>query len=220
MEWSVGKGAPWGLVLVANTGRHWTPVFFCGCASKGQDSPKASPRALFKWKDFIEQLKQLLKWMLIERWRMPSMLSSMCQHVQGLTLICGYMWAFLGSQGTNSDSVSSKWFDTGTTCHIQAYSTDLPYAFRSKKAGSFCIGPPYPRRMSRTTFYVRWHRILKSVMLMGVPALQRKTAFVEQSWWPEFDMFGSMPSCSFPRHKSSSQSWRKRIVIQQSEFSL
>ena len=25
-------------------GGHWTPVFFCGCTSKGQDSPKASPR--------------------------------------------------------------------------------------------------------------------------------------------------------------------------------
>ena len=35
------------------------------------------------------------------------------------------MWAFLGSQGANSDSVSSKWFDTGTTCHIQAFSTGL-----------------------------------------------------------------------------------------------
>ena len=27
-------------------------------------------------------------------------------------------------------------------------------------------------------------------------AVQRKTAFLEQSWWPEFDMFGSMPWCS------------------------
>ena len=146
---------------------------------------------------------RLLKWMLIERWRMPSMLSSMCQHVKGLTLICGYM----------------RWFDTVTTCHIQAFSTwhwnrmscmealliepgfSLPYAFRSKKPGFLHRTPP-PRRMSRTTFYVRWHRILKSVMLMGgFPALQRKTAFVEQSWWPEFDMFGSMPWCSFPRQK-------------------
>ena len=142
--------------------------------------------------------------------KVDSMLSSMCQHVQGLTLMCV----------PNSDSVSSKWFDTGTTCHIQAFSTwhwnrmsciealliepgfSLPYAFRYKKAGFFCLGPPYPRRMSRTTFYVRWHRILKSVMPMGgFPALQRKTAFVEQSWLPEFDMFGSMPSCSFPRQK-------------------
>ena len=88
---------------------------------------------------------RLLKWMLIERWRMPSMLSSMCQHVQGLTLICGYM----------------KWFDTVTTCHIQAFSTwhwnrmscmealliepgfSLPYAFRSKKPG-FASDPSSP----------------------------------------------------------------------------
>ena len=35
----------------------------------------------------------------------------------------------------------------------------------------------------------------------SLTAVQRKTAFVEQSWWPEFGMFGSMPSCSFPRHE-------------------
>ena len=28
---------------------------------------------------------------------------------------------------------------------------------------------------------------------------ERKT-FVEQSWWPELNVFGSMPWCSFPRH--------------------
>ena len=33
-----------------------TSVFFCGCASNGQDSPKASPRVIFSWKNFIEQL--------------------------------------------------------------------------------------------------------------------------------------------------------------------
>ena len=47
----------------------WTWVFFRGCASNGQDSPKASPRAVLSWKNFIEQLKLLVKWMLIERWR-------------------------------------------------------------------------------------------------------------------------------------------------------
>ena len=35
----------------------------------------------------------------------------------------------------------------------------------------------------------------------SLSAVQRKTAFVEQSWWPEFNMFGSMPWCSFPWHK-------------------
>ena len=35
----------------------------------------------------------------------------------------------------------------------------------------------------------------------SLSAVQRKTACVEQSWWPEFEMFGSMPWCSFPWHK-------------------
>ena len=35
----------------------------------------------------------------------------------------------------------------------------------------------------------------------SLSAVQRNTAFVEQSWWPEFDMFGSMPWCAFPWHK-------------------
>ena len=54
--------------------------FFCGCASNGQDSPKASPRVVFNWKNFTEQLKLILKWIRIEKWTRPSMLSSMCQH--------------------------------------------------------------------------------------------------------------------------------------------
>ena len=49
----------------------------------------------------------------------------------------------------------------------------LPYAVRYKKPG-FLPRTPLPPRMSRTTFYVRWHHILKSVMLIqggrGVPA--------------------------------------------------
>ena len=48
-------------------------------------------------------------------------------------------------------------------------------------------------------------------------AVQRNTACVEQSWWPEFDMFGSMPWCWFPWHKLLPR-LSKRIVIQQSEF--
>ena len=34
----------------------------------------------------------------------------------------------------------------------------------------------------------------------SLSAVQRKTAFVEQSWWPELNLFGSMPRCSFQRH--------------------
>ena len=51
----------------------------------------------------------------------------------------------------------------------------------------------------------------------SLTAVQRKTACVELSWWPEFEMFGSMPWCWF-HGTSSSQGWRKRLVIQQSEF--
>ena len=43
-----------------------------------------SPRAIFSWKNFIEQLRNILKWMLIEERRRPSMLSSMRQHVTRL----------------------------------------------------------------------------------------------------------------------------------------
>ena len=35
----------------------------------------------------------------------------------------------------------------------------------------------------------------------SLSAVQRKTGFLEQSWWPEFDMFGSMPWFLFPGHK-------------------
>ena len=34
-------------------------------------------------------------------------------------------------------------------------------------------------------------------------AVQRETAFVEESWWPELNLFGSMPWCSFPWHELS-----------------
>ena len=35
----------------------------------------------------------------------------------------------------------------------------------------------------------------------SLTAVQRRTAFVEESWWPEFNLFGSMPWCLFPWHK-------------------
>ena len=40
----------------------------------------------------------------------------------------------------------------------------------------------------------------------SLSAVQKKTAFLEQSWWPEFNMFGSMPWCWF----RSSEGWRKK----------
>ena len=34
---------------------------------------------------------------------------------------------------------------------------------------------------------------------IAVWQLRRETAFLKQSWWPEFSMFGSMPLCWFPK---------------------
>ena len=68
-------------------GRHWTSVFFCGCTSRSQDSPKASPMAIFKWKNLTGQLNPLLEWMLNESWRRLSMLGSTCQHVAKLQFV-------------------------------------------------------------------------------------------------------------------------------------
>ena len=39
------------------------------------------------------------------------------------------------------------------------------------------------------------------VATLQLRAVQRKTAFVEESWWPEFNLSGSMPWCPFPWHK-------------------
>ena len=54
-------------------------VFFCPCASNGEDSPKASPRAIFKWKRLIEPLKLLSQWMKCgESWM--STCANMCHY--------------------------------------------------------------------------------------------------------------------------------------------
>ena len=49
----------------------------------------------------------------------------------------------------------------------------------------------------------------------SLTAVQRKTACVEQSWWPEFKVFGSMPWCSgvCSYGTSSSEGWRKTNVV-------
>ena len=69
--------------LLTETGlcRH---EFFSAVA---QGTAKIRPRVIFNWKNFIEQLKLILKWMLIERWTRPSMLSSMCQDVARLQFV-------------------------------------------------------------------------------------------------------------------------------------
>ena len=160
----------------------WTSVFFCGCTSNDQVLSKASPRVIFSWKNFTEQLlvvRNILKWMLIEERRRPSMLSSMCQHDESLTLRCGpsrvpgckfrfcvqqmiWYWDHMSHPGF------LNWFDTGIVCQliyrcpfipqscIEALTIEpglsLPFTFRYKKAGLFA-----PLRMSRPISHKRWH---------------------------------------------------------------
>ena len=61
-------------------------------------------------------------------------------------------------------------------------SVSLPYiCLPFQKAGLFASHPPTPPRMSRATFYVRWHCILKSVTLIqgtGVILAQKFGFFV------------------------------------------
>ena len=48
--------------------------------------------------------------------------------------------------------------------------------------------------------WVCWVQHVNMWQNCSLSAVQRKTAFVEESWWPEFDVFGSMPWCWFPRY--------------------
>ena len=51
--------------------------------------------------------------------------------------------------------------------------------------------------------WVCWVQHVNMWQHCSVTAVQRKTAYhcVEDSWWPEFNLSGSMPWCSFPWHK-------------------
>ena len=72
--------------IVAGLPRESFPTETCLCGHQcfslvaHQDFPQASPSATIKWKNFIEQLKPLLEWMLYERWSRLSVQSSTCQH--------------------------------------------------------------------------------------------------------------------------------------------
>ena len=48
----------------------------------------------------------------------------------------------------------------------------------------------------------------------SLPAVQRKTAFVEQSWWRELNLFGSMQWCSFPWHKLLLRLAQEELLVQ------
>ena len=67
--------------------RLWTSVFCRRWASNCKFCPRPAQGFVFSWKNFIVQWKLILIWMLIERWRRLSMLSSICQHVARLQFV-------------------------------------------------------------------------------------------------------------------------------------
>ena len=99
-------------------------------------------------------------------------------------------------------------------------------SFRRRWLLQVCLGkPPMEIGKSRhwtSVFFCReFHRATKAIAQMNadwegpvcwvqcanmwqdcsLTAVQRKTVFLEQSWWSEFDMFGSMPWCSLAAAK-------------------
>ena len=65
----------------------WTWVFFCGCTSNGQDSPKASPRGYFQRKELDRTTKAIVPMNVEWRYRRLSVPSSTCQHVATLQFV-------------------------------------------------------------------------------------------------------------------------------------
>ena len=110
--------------------RVWTSVFFCRWASNGQVLPKASPRVIFNWKNFIVQWKLILIWMLIERWRRPSMLSSICQHVARLQFVsCAEKDSLCGTVMIH-DGLNLRCLDQ---CHgVRSHGKSSPQSWRKR----------------------------------------------------------------------------------------
>ena len=151
------------------------------------------------------------------------MLSSMCQQVARLQFdSCAEKQPFWNHDGLNltySDQCHGVLWLTPKNCY-KVYSLNLIDEFTSLFSPKVIVAGLPRESLSclcgNQCFSVLMNerrRKLKANMRQNVPfranmgqhcslsAVQRQTAFLEQSWWPEFDMFGSMPWCWLPWHK-------------------
>ena len=228
---------------------------------------QGQPKGYFQnWKNFIEQLKLILKWMLIERWRRLSMLSSMCQHVarlqfdscaekdslcgtvmihDGLNLRCLDQCHGVRSHGSKllprlaqtivvqSKSGFDPWvYILFSPCFKMIYA-GLPwwiqhvFLWLRKQQPRFAQGQPKGyfqlKELHRTTkpysqMNPDWKVGKAQYAEFNVPTCgkiavwqvcrERQPLWNTVQWWPELDMFGSMPyQCHRVRShgKSSSQ---------------
>ena len=242
----------------------WTSVFFRGRASNSQDSPKASPRAIFKWKNSVEPLQLLSQWMTGgENW-MPTC-ANMCHYVpawaniavcqlcrkrqplwsshDGLNLTCLDQCDGVRSPGISSSQGRRKRIVVESEFDPWVYilvSPKMIYAGLPRKAFPrkhafvdisvfWWLGKQRPRfAQGQPKGNFQWKNLIEPLkplsewmkggeswtqtctnVCLYVPAwaniavcqlCRERQTFVEQSWWPELNVFGSMPWCSFPRH--------------------
>ena len=131
-----------------------------------QNSLKASPRVIFL-KEPHKQLKLFLKWTLIERWRRPSTLRSMCQHVARLQFdSCAEKCSLCGTVMIH-DGLNLRCLDH---CHgVRSDGTSSSQGWRTRIVVQSKFDP--------------WAHILVSPKMIygGLPrkAFSRKQAFVD-----------------------------------------
>ena len=81
-------------------------------------------------------------------------------------------------------------------------SAETDSAYRAYSAQYPCFGPNWFIHFCHTWRWI-WLNMYNSHLRFFVvgQAMLCRESFVEEWWWPEFDMFGSMPWCSLPWHK-------------------
>ena len=130
----------------------WTSVFFCGWASNSQVSPKASPRAIFKWKNLIEPLKLLSNELQLEK--------AECQHAPICAYMCHYVpaWANIAvcqlcreriPWWNSHDGLNLTCFDQ---CHgVRSHGKSSSQGWRKRSVVQSKSGPPISPRLPRKT---------------------------------------------------------------------
>ena len=245
---------------------------------------QGQPKGSFQLKELHRTLKLILKWILIERWGRPSMLSSMCQHVARLQFyscaekdsLCGTVMIHDGlnlrcldqCHGVRSHGRSS--YQSWRKRLVIRQSEFDPWVYILVSPKVIYAGLPrkaFPRKHAFVDISVfRWLGKQRPRFARGLPKgnfqlkeLHRTTkaySHMNADWnWRRPNVLSSirqhvarlqfdscakkdslcvtvmiydglnlryLDQCHGVRShgKSSSQSWRKRIVIQQSEFSL
>ena len=175
-------------------------MFFRRWASNRQDSPKASPRVIFSWKNLIS--RTWLNESKVEKaaYQHAPICALTCQHGPTLQFVS---CAEKGKLSHGSMPLYTSVFFCGCASNGQ----DSPKANQPK--GSFQL-----KELHRTTTAIGqmnpdWKVEKAQYAEFNVPTCGKIAVWqlcsetqplwkCHDSWWPELKMFGSMPWCSFP----------------------